>query len=612
MKHTITTLLLALCFAGTAQTPFWTEDFAGGIPAGWTNTDGGNQNVLWKWCANPTTGPAASCPSIWDDALNAQAPFASTTASNGFVNVDSDEAGQLNANHVSRLTTTAINCSGKNEVWIKLQSHIGIFTSGTNDRAILRVSKDNVTWTSFVLFDDTDGTSLENRWSDNPEVPIVDISAVAANQATVYLRFQWTGNYEYHWSLDDVQLFGENPVARHDVGFADFFYPVSSFATPVSQIGTDTFGFSAQVANYGILAQSNVKVTAKVLDITAGGTELFSSTLTVASIAPGDTSDFIFTERFTPELPIGEYAIQYSVSADSTDQLPSDNLRTNKFFVTELTFAKEETPTQGFRPSSTGDWTIGNYYVMSTGSLDKFRAIGAEFAFATNPDEVAAADVEASLNLFKVNDDVDANFSNFDGSQLFSPSLEWVGVSEYAAPDTYEDYDLDVAELFDANSGASGVPLVTGGRYFLTMSYADASNLVFHAFNSAVVAPFVSTVLFTDEWGLGGFQGNPNAVLRMYLSLESSTDNTPLPVSSLTVSPNPVRDAVTLKVDFDKATDATITIADINGRVIRMEDKSGLTKERITYNLPELAAGTYLARIATAEGTRTLKFVVAK
>jgi hypothetical protein len=401
-------------------------------------------------------------------------------------------------------------------------------------------------------------------------------------------------------------------VARHDVGFADFFYPVSSFATPVSQIGTDTFGFSAQVANYGILAQSNVKVTAKVLDITAGGTELFSSTLTVASIAPGDTSDFIFTERFTPELPIGEYAIQYSVSADSTDQLPSDNLRTNKFFVTELTFAKEETPTQGFRPSSTGDWTIGNYYVMSTGSLDKFRAIGAEFAFATNPDEVAAADVEASLNLFKVNDDVDANFSNFDGSQLFSPSLEWVGVSEYAAPDTYEDYDLDVAELFDANSGASGVPLVTGGRYFLTMSYADASNLVFHAFNSAVVAPFVSTVLFTDEWGLGGFQGNPNAVLRMYLSLESSTDNTPLPVSSLTVSPNPVRDAVTLKVDFDKATDATITIADINGRVIRMEDKSGLTKERITYNLPELAAGTYLARIATAEGTRTLKFVVAK
>jgi Secretion system C-terminal sorting domain len=251
-------------------------------------------------------------------------------------------------------------------------------------------------------------------------------------------------------------------------------------------------------------------------------------------------------------------------------------------------------------------------YTMSNGSFDKYLAIGAEFAFSTNEAELAVTDVEASLNLFEVNDDVDAVFSNFDDADFFSPSLTWLGLAEYSAPDTYTDYSLDLASLTDANTGAAGIKLKTGTRYFLTMSYADASNLTFHAFNSGVVAPFISTILYTDSWGLGGFEGNPNAVLRLYITLESSTDNKPLPVGVFSVSPNPVRDVVSLKVDFDKATDATITIADVNGRVILIEDKTGLNNERLTYNLPQLASGTYLARIATAEGTRTLKFVVAK
>jgi hypothetical protein len=56
----------------------------------------------------------------------------------------------------------------------------------------------------------------------------------------------------------------------------------------------------------------------------------------------------------------------------------------------------------------------------------------------------------------------------------------------------------------------------------------------------------------------------------------------------------------------------TITIAELSGRTIRIEDKKGLTNETLTYNLPELASGTYLARIATKEGTLTKKFVVQK
>ena len=85
-----------------AQNTFWTEDFGGGaVPAGWMNADASGSNVLWTWCGDPTTGQDGSCPAIWDDGLNLQAPFASATADNGFVTVDSDLAGPLGTDHVS-------------------------------------------------------------------------------------------------------------------------------------------------------------------------------------------------------------------------------------------------------------------------------------------------------------------------------------------------------------------------------------------------------------------------------------------------------------------------------------------------------------------------------
>jgi hypothetical protein len=98
----------------------------------------------------------------------------------------------------------------------------------------------------------------------------------------------------------------------------------------------------------------------------------------------------------------------------------------------------------------------------------------------------------------------------------------------------------------------------------------------------------------------------------MFIELVSTTDESALPESVMTVFPNPAQDVLNLEVSFDNATDASITIADINGRVIKMDDRSGLTKEVLTYQIPQLAAGTYLVRIATKEGTKTKKFVVAK
>ncbi|MBN8680190.1 MAG: T9SS type A sorting domain-containing protein [Chitinophagales bacterium] len=605
--------LAAILLSGALQAqlpvPFWSENFTNGLPSGWTTTDGSNQGVLWTWCADPILGDNdPGCSQPWDDALNGQQPFNATTASTGFMVMDSDDPGGLPTEHISRLTTAPINCAGKNEVFVTFQTHIGVYEFDADANAILRVSTNGTTWTDYPVFN---GLTTTVRWSQNPEIPIIDISATAANAGTVYLQWQWTGNWEYMWSVDDVEVYGENPSPRNDLAIDAFFYPASSFAQPESQIASDVFAFEVNLDNNGLNAQTNIVVTAYVKE--DGGATLHTQTITIPELAAGvQDSAFTFPDLYTPALPNGAYLIGYTLTADSLDQRPVDNQQESPFVVSNNVFAKEDGPEQGYRPSAGGDWAVANLYSMGAGEFDKYKATQAEFAFTTNEDDIAVGEVEAALYLFKVSSDVAPDFSNFDGSGFLTPSLEWLGVANYEAPDTLQGYELQRVDLSDLNTGLAGVVLEPETRYLLAIEYANASASAFHAFNDDVYYFFPSTFVFNTDWNPFGFGGDVNAVLRLYISLISTTDETMLPENTINVFPNPVRETVQLGIEFAEPTDATITIADISGRVIHVEDRKGLTMETIQYRLPQLSSGTYLARIATANGTLTKKFVVQK
>jgi len=165
---TIFTLFLAVgAFALQAQNAnvLWSEDFADGLPADWTNIDATDQGAVFTWCGDPATGSADGCPSIFDDNNNLQVPFDGETALNGFITMDSDALTQLPSNHITELTTTAIDLTGETEVWFSGQMHIGVFTVDAVDNAILRVSTDNENWTNYTLFPNT---TTGARWSTVP------------------------------------------------------------------------------------------------------------------------------------------------------------------------------------------------------------------------------------------------------------------------------------------------------------------------------------------------------------------------------------------------------------------------------------------------------------
>ncbi len=609
MKHFVTKLLTVcalIAFFGSVQAQvFYTQLFDNpGLPTGWTTADPSGNNVLWARCTNVDT----DCHADLGYDL-----FAGTDKANGFMVLDSDGAGELGDTHQSQLTTAAINCSDKSEVFAIFEHQIGVYDYDADENAQLFVSNNGTTWTAFQLFTDITGAG-GTRFSENPIISSIDISSVAANQATVYLRWEWIGNYEYWWTLDKVQMSTEDmtPIPpAHNLAVTDFYYPVSSYATPESQIGTDTFEFTAYISNLGTATQTNVRVYAYVLQYNEMGQfQGFAhvDSIVVPALAPGVVDSAITIENlYAPELPLGLYAVGYEVFADSLDGDDEDNFDGDFFEVTDFLFAKENGPEVGYRPASGGDWGVGNYYRMGPGS-ELFKAVIAEFCYAVNA-PLLAGDVNIDLTLFRIHDTVDVFFDNFeeDGS-----SMTVVGSGAFEAPDDAESYDLHESILYDLNTAEEGVILEPNGRYLLAASYVGANSPVFHAFNDNVSADFVTTLLYANGgWG-GNFIGNPNPVMRMYLDLVVTTDEKPLAETALTVFPNPTADVVSLQVKFDEPTDATITIADINGRVVRTENRASMLDETVTYQMPQLASGTYLARIATAKGTRTLKFVVQK
>jgi hypothetical protein len=415
--------------------------------------------------------------------------------------------------------------------------------------------------------------------------------------------------------LDNIVVTTEDPSPRNDIELSDFFYPASSYATPAAQIATDTFGFYGLVSNNGAAAATNVKLTAKVVSIGQNGQVsgvLFETSNTINTLPTGyQDSLIVLDEQFAPELGQGLYRVIYTVSSDSIDQRPADNENFDNFEVTDLIYSKEVGATGGLRPGSGGDYGVANLYSLSSASLESYKASGIEFTCATNAAN-PLQDIVVAGYLFKVNEDVAADFSNFDDADYFSASLEWVGTGDFDFPAGAANYALQSFELADVATGEAGVPLQAGARYFASIFYSGTSNVAFQAFADRINYKFVSTPVYTSAWFLGGFGEEDAAVIRLYLELSSTTDEKPLPENTLSVFPNPASDWVNLKVDFKAPTDATVTIAEQNGRVVTHEDHQGLTSETLALQLPPLPAGTYLARIATKAGTQTRKFVVVK
>ena len=608
--------ILTTSIAAQAQTPFWSEGFSGGgVPAGWTNTDDNTpvtsptEIVLFQWANDPAAVEPASL------GFAGSASFNSSDASNGYLWANSDRG--LGAappqNHLTRLTTSALDCSAQSEVWLQFDALIGVFDFDAATNAIVRVSSDGVNWTDFTAFPClVTGAAAPPcvRWSANPDVRQVNISSVAAGQANVFIQFQWDGGWEYFWAIDKVELYPSSPIPANNLAIESFFYPASSYSQPVQCIATDTMGFFAFIKNVGSATQSSIELTAKVLD---GAVVLFEETVTsTVAIEPDSVRAIQLNNTFIPVLLSGLYNIEYSVAiSGETDADMSNNTGSEEFAVTAGTFAKENDVTTAYTPGGGGDYHIGNLYRMSPDIIEDFRATTVTWSSAVNTaDPYEGKEVE--MLLLKILDVVDPDFANFQTTTYIDQTqVEVVGSLNYTHTATDASFDLFTGQLIDFNTGENNVTLEPGARYFLMANYVGNANTIFHGFNESInYLNSISTVLFSTQWFLGGFGDNVAAVLRMDLAFGVNTDEIALADGVVKVTPTLASNEVNVALNLATAQAATVTMADINGKVIDMRNIANAQFDAVRFDVSNLPTGTYLVRLATNEGTKTQKISV--
>ncbi|MCB0520503.1 MAG: T9SS type A sorting domain-containing protein [Saprospiraceae bacterium] len=610
-KHLLTSLLLVLVGTMANAQVIWggagdpNGEFDGGLND-WTTVGVSAPGAVWTWQADANAS---------EGAYAGNATIGSPSAANGAMVFDSDfndnggvegafGLGPVPAPHIAELISPIIDLSNDLYVSLDFYQYYRNFQTST----YLIWSKDGGnTWTDTI--DINSKITLNSATPANNHKVLHMVGAGGTSQFR--FKFVFDGRY-YFWIIDDVSI-----IVRPDYELAlgDFFYPPSSYEQPRSQITTDTMSFLVDVSNYGKAPLNNVSLKAEVL---SGSNIIFNTELIIDELLEETIdSTYELPDVFIPgSLNSGNYTIRYSVSSAETDFDNSNNMVSERFRVSSANrFAKEDGNNDfvgGIRPGGGGDYFVGNLYRTSTDWVDQYTVSQATFAMAYDDGDLPAGK-SVDIYLMRVRDEVDANWDNFDDQEtdvLNHPQLEFRGYGQKTLS-TENEYQFINVELEDIEFNAPGVILSPGQRYFLLISYSGDANTMYHAFNNRIYYFLqTSTLTVSDQWYLGGFGEENAAVLRMNIDLYSTVDNKPLPENALTFYPNPVNDVLNVELSLEQPTLANVTLADLNGRVIQIDEIQNAQQDKRQYQVGDLPNGTYLVRVATKEGTSTKKFVV--
>jgi PKD repeat protein len=168
------------------------EDFddKAGIPADWEIVDGGAHNYTWS-----DENPGGRSDDNW---------------SGVFAIADSDAAGSGKVWNDS-LITPAMDCGSYTDVRLLFTHYFDYIDGYGDDHAIVDVSGDGgLTWNNVVNWTGDSRSGLEE----------LAVGAWADGKSAVKFRFTYTGNYDYYWGIDNIQVIGTlgvNPAHISDL-----------------------------------------------------------------------------------------------------------------------------------------------------------------------------------------------------------------------------------------------------------------------------------------------------------------------------------------------------------------------------------------------------------
>lgn len=263
----------------TQAVPFYSQDFSGGIPGTWQVVDNTPNGLVWTWT---TTGAFSSSPGL--DSLSTLG----TSAANGYMIFDSDSAGGVGGEDADLITET-IDCSSNVSVHLTFNQLLVHFAEAA------RVYVTNDGGANWVEVYDASTGLAQYAATPNPDLVDIDITALAAGQSTVQIKFNFQGDYDFWWMIDDVQLY---EPASTDGGVSAINGPLSSCnllgAAETISVEINNFG-GVQIFGFDVsyVVDNGTAVTENVTDTIAPGSSLSYTFTTTADLSAGGTHTIV-------------------------------------------------------------------------------------------------------------------------------------------------------------------------------------------------------------------------------------------------------------------------------------------------------------------------------
>ena len=325
-KILISLFLFTLYFSANSQ-PLINESFtAGTLPSGWTNT-AIQGSETWLFQNNP--------------ALN--------STSNGYYTVFDDFAlGSGVTPNEATLTTPSFNCSGRTNVTLRLTQYWEAveFTHG-----YIEISIDG--GTNWIQYADYSTTTIGSLGS--PVITDIDLTADAAGQSNVQVRFRYTDGNQYgkYWYIDDIQIFSYSDVAVTEL--------LSPVAIDCGGAYSSAETVSIRIYNYSGDSISNIPV---VCDVTGASTQTISEVY-AGTIAPFSYYDYTFTATLDLSNQ-GIHNLNIYTNLASDEYPGNDTIyRAKQQIISTLPY------NQNFNTND-GDWSTGGTSNWTYGTLVNF------------------------------------------------------------------------------------------------------------------------------------------------------------------------------------------------------------------------------------------------
>jgi hypothetical protein len=605
---------------------FWSEDFAGGFN-GWTPEGlfcGNGQDpggALWQWRSGGRLGEGRF--------TNPATEMISKSACDGFIVFDSDfldNAGTDMFTDADAGIVGAGDCTTPHEGIITSPS-IDLSATGAaaGDFIGLKFSQTGRQFLSTFLVEwSTDGGTTWDEREVNNEVEANDVfgniqrfplSGVTSSDNLI-LRFRFFQDY-YTWGIDDVELI---KFVGINAQIENTFYTPLSAIVPITHADADTFAFSTDVINNGA-EPIDVRLDIEVVKVLSG-LVVHTDEATETGIPAGDTVTVTVEDLWVPnEIDTGAYRIDYDLTVLNGNEADTgDNSESFFFAISEGEFGKAlgiDVTALPYRASEDDQWGLGAVFPTANG-VGRFAAEEINFSVFT-PDGATLQNFIAEVALLKmVATDLGPLPNDFDrqnNSYLSHPNLEVVFQTThvFSANDNIENVTIDL-------SGQGIDPLEAGTRYVVMVFFDDNNTSSIGSPNNDLFlladdsTPMSGTLLYLPDRSPSWFTGftgfTPAPLISLGIALTSPVDEVALPDEVFKAFPNPAHDFINAQLDFQEPTDVSLIIANIEGRILSVQNENSVTKRDVQLDVSIIPNGTYLLRVATNEGTKTTQIIV--